>query len=260
MKIDDGHRSGAPRRKAATRSEHVRELIEEGIATSAFPPGMRLDETELAHRFKVSRTPLREALFQLASIGIVVMQPRRGTVVAEVTPHQLIEMFEVMSELEAMCGRLAARRMSPAEHQRLVQAHRACAAAREAMNPDAYYYENERFHHLIYKGSHNTFLAEQASALHRRLRPYRRLQLRVRDRVPASLHEHEEIIQAIVAGDAELTAQRLRDHITVQGQRFADLMASLAGLQQEAAELESEARKRTPRSRGTAAAQARRTH
>ena len=57
-------------RKAATRSEHVRELLEEGIATGTFPPGMRLDEVELAQRFDVSRTPLREALFQLASAGI----------------------------------------------------------------------------------------------------------------------------------------------------------------------------------------------
>jgi len=122
-------------------------------------------------------------------------------------------------------------------------------AACNASDPDTYYYENERFHTLIYKGSHNTFLAEQASALHRRLRPYRRLQLRVRDRVPASLHEHEGIIEAIVAGDADLTAQRLREHITVQGQRFGDLMASLAGLQREAAEMEVEARKRPPRAR-----------
>ena len=233
------------RRTIGTRSERVRELIEEGIATGEFPPGMRLDETELAERFDVSRTPLREALFQLASAGIVVMQPRRGTLVAEVTPHRLVEMFEVMGELEAMCGRLAARRMLAQEHERLLAAHRACANAREANDPDAYYYENERFHHLIYAGSHNGFLEQQASALHRRLRPYRRLQLRVRDRMPTSLREHEGVVQAILAGDSELTAQRLRDHVVVQGQRFADLIASLPRLQSDpglaASELPSKA-------------------
>lgn len=217
-------------RKATTRSEHVRELLEEGIATGTFPPGMRLDEVELSQRFDVSRTPLREALFQLASAGIVEMQPRRGTVVAEVSPHRMVEMFEVMGELEAMCGRLAARRMLPAEHAHLLEAHHACEAARLASDPDKYYYENERFHHIIYEGSHNGFLEQQASALHRRLRPYRRLQLRVRDRMPTSLREHEGVVQAILAGDAELTAQRLRDHVVVQGQRFADLVASLADL------------------------------
>jgi DNA-binding GntR family transcriptional regulator len=214
--------------KTATRSEQVRELIEEGIATGEFPPGMRLDEMELAARFDVSRTPLREALFQLASVGIVVMQPRRGTVVAELSPHRLVEMFEVMSELEAMCGRLAARRMSAQEHEQLIARHRACESAQH--DPDAYYYENERFHHLIYEGSHNGFLAEQASALHRRLRPYRRLQLRVRDRLPTSFREHDSIVQAILAGDADATAARVREHVIVQGERFADLIASLSRL------------------------------
>src|SRR5947208_16465034 len=87
---------------AGTRSQHVRELIEDGIATGSFPPGMRLDEMELAERFNVSRTPLRDALFQLASAGSVAMQPRRGTVVAEVTTHRLVEMFEVKREPQAM--------------------------------------------------------------------------------------------------------------------------------------------------------------
>lgn len=223
-------RANATERKATTRSAHVRELLEEGIATGQLPPGMRLDEVELAQRFDVSRTPLREALFQLASAGIVEMQPRRAAVVAEVSPDRLVEMFEVMGELEAMCGRLAARRMQAPEHERLLAAHRACEAANLAHDPDAYYYENERFHHLIYEGSRNGFLEHQASALHRRLRPYRRLQLRVRDRLPTSLREHEGVVQAILAGDAALAAQRLRDHVIVQGQRFADLVASLADL------------------------------
>jgi DNA-binding GntR family transcriptional regulator len=251
----DGTVDPTMRRTIGTRSERVRELIEEGIATGEFPPGMRLDETELAERFDVSRTPLREALFQLASAGIVVMQPRRGTLVAEVTPHRLVEMFEVMGELEAMCGRLAARRMSALDHQRLLEAHRACERACKVMDPDAYYYENERFHHLIYDGSHNEFLREQATGLHRRLRPYRRLQLRVRDRLPTSFHEHEGIVDAIIAGDADLTAQRLREHVVVQGQRFADLIASLAGLHREsAAQAANDAAQKGGAARGSAGA------
>jgi DNA-binding GntR family transcriptional regulator len=213
-----------------TRSGRVRELIEESIATGRFPPGMRLDETMLAERFKVSRTPLREALFQLASVGLVEMTPRRGSVVAEVTPHQLFEMFEVMGELEGMCGRLAARRMSHAEHVRLLESLRACEHASKAMDPDRYYYENQQFHHLIYAGSHNSFLHHQASALHRRLSPYRRLQLRVRDRVPKSFSEHEGIVSALISGQSDQAAELLRAHTIIQGQRFADLIASLAGM------------------------------
>jgi DNA-binding GntR family transcriptional regulator len=210
-----------------TRAEELREKIEELIATGLLSPGTRLDETELAERFGVSRTPIREALIQLASVGILRMRPRRGVIVPEVAPQRLVEMFEVMAELEGMCGRLAARRMSPAEHETLVQAHRACETARSSEDPDAYYFQNEIFHAVIYAGSHNSFLIEQALALHRRLRPHRRLQLRVRDRVAISFSEHARVVEALLAGDAEGAAECLRAHVLVQGQRFADLMAML---------------------------------
>lgn len=218
-----------------SRSHSLRDAIEEQIAVGDLRPGQHLDETELATRFGVSRTPIREALIQLASMGLVVIRPRRGAVVAEIAPQQLVEMFEVMAELEAMCGRLAARRMFAEEHVQLQKAHEACRDAHEAGDSDDYYYRNEAFHGQIYAGSHNAFLAEQARNLHRRLRPYRRLQLRVRDRVATSFSEHQEIVDAIIAGDGERTAALLRDHIMIQGQRFADLIASLTHLSNKAA-------------------------
>jgi DNA-binding GntR family transcriptional regulator len=183
----------------------------------------------------VSRTPIREALIQLASMGLVMIRPRRGAIVATAAPEQLVEMFDVMAELEAMCGRLAARRMSAADHDALKAAHEACREACLAGDADAYYYKNEACHDTIYAGSHNNFLAEQARALHRRLRPYRRLQLRVRNRLPTSFEEHEQVVSAILAGDGELTARLLRQHVLVQGQRFADLIASLSQMGTRAA-------------------------
>lgn len=216
---------------AARLSEYLRETIEERIATGEYPPGMRLDESELAEEFNVSRTPIREALIQLDSEGVVEMRPRRGAIVMEVTPQRLCEMFEVMAELEAMCARLAARRLSDEDRHALVSAHEASRAAIDGGDPNAYFYLNERFHHAIYEASHNQFLIEQARQLQRRLRPYRRMQLHVRDRVKASFEEHAAIMQAIVAGDGELAAQRLRDHVTVQGERFSDLLVSLSELQ-----------------------------
>src|SRR3978361_1888292 len=115
-----------------SRSESLRETIEEMIAVGALAPGQHLDETELATQFGVSRTPIRETLIQLASMGLVVIRPRRGAVVAELGPQQLVEMFEVMSELEATCGRLAARRMTKAEQDALLAAHEACKDARDS--------------------------------------------------------------------------------------------------------------------------------
>lgn len=217
------------------RSTELREDIEEMIAVGELTPGQHLDETELAARFDVSRTPIREALIQLASMGVVVIRPRRGAIVANLGPQQLVEMFEVMSELEATCGRLAARRMTVEEQQALQAAHQACKEALEAQEPDAYYYKNEAFHEAIYAGSHNQFLIEQARSLYRRLRPYRRLQLRVRNRLSNSYAEHDGVVQAILAGDGEKAAQLLREHVMIQGQRFSDLMASLPQLGKQAA-------------------------
>lgn len=209
-------------------SERLRESIEEEIATGRLLPGSRLDEVELATRFGVSRTPIRETLNLLLGEGLIESGPRRGAVVAQVSPQRLVEMFEVMAELEAMCARLAARRMSNAELDALQAAHEACRGAALADDSDAYFYANETFHFAIYAGSHNAFLAEQAAALQRKLRPYRRLQLRVRHRTRRSFEEHQEIMDALREGDADKVARNLRNHVVVQGERFADLVASLS--------------------------------
>lgn len=214
---------------SATNTSHrLRQEIEDAIVAGRFLPGERLDEVQLATRFSVSRTPIREALHQLAMAGMVEIRPRRGAIVAMLTPQRLYEMFEVMSELESVCGRLAARRISEGEVRALQEAHRACEAVRGDL--DAYYQANEVFHQAIYAASGNQFLAEQCLALQKRLRPYRRLQLRVRNRVQTSFSEHESILGAIVAGDSEAAGAALSAHVRVQGERFSDLVASLAQL------------------------------
>ena len=211
-------------------SEHLREQIEERIATGIYAPTSRLDEVKLAQAFGVSRTPIREALIQLQAIGLVELRPRRGAIVSEIAPDRLCEMFELMAELESMSARLAARRISNKEIKALQAAHLACVSAIESQDPDAYYHLNETFHYHIYAASHNQFLAEQASLLHRRLSPYRRLQLRVRNRMSTSFAEHDQIVQAIINGDAEDAARLIREHVVVQGDRFADLLSNLKAL------------------------------
>lgn len=215
-------------------SEQLRETIEEQIATGELPPGSVLEELALAARHGVSRTPVREALIQLAAEGLIELRPRRGAVVTSIGPARLIEMFEVMGELEAMCGRLAARRMSSAECDGLRRVHQDCLDAHDAGDPDRYFYCNERFHEAIYAGSHNGFLQQEAQQLHRRLRPYRRLQLRVRQRIVTSFNEHQKVVDAICRGDAEAAAAALREHVVVQGERFGDLLASLTELSRPA--------------------------
>jgi DNA-binding GntR family transcriptional regulator len=124
--------------------------------------------------------------------------------------------------------------MTEAERKSLQTAHQACETACKQDDSDAYFYCNEQFHSAIYAGSHNSFLIEQASQLQRRLRPYRRLQLRVRNRMTTSFQEHQCVVQAIGAADTEGAAQALRSHVVVQGERFADLLASLDALSPQA--------------------------
>ncbi|WP_449410729.1 GntR family transcriptional regulator [Methylobacterium komagatae] len=208
-----------------SRARDLRQTIEDEIVEGRLALGARLDEVQLATRFGVSRTPIREALLQLAVSGLVETKPRRGTIVSAPEPHHLIAMFETMAEIEAACGRLAARRLGAGDRTALEAALAACAAASD--DCETYYAENYVFHSLIYRASHNAFLAEQALSLHRRLAPYRRLQLRVRQRLPQSLAEHRAIVEAILAGDDATAAERLRSHVLVQGDRFADLISGL---------------------------------
>jgi DNA-binding GntR family transcriptional regulator len=212
-------------------SDKLLETIEERIVTGEYPAGTRLDEVELAEAFAVSRTPIREALIQLSVMNMIEKRPRKGWVVTEVSPARLCEMFEVMAELEAMCGRLAARRASLFQQQRIKAAHEAC---RNAKDPDTYFRLNEEFHHAIYEASQNAFLIEEVCALARRVRPYRRLQLRVRERLKTSFQEHEGIVNAILAGDSALAEERLRSHVIVQGQRFSDLVESMEKISEPA--------------------------
>jgi len=215
---------------AENTHQKLRDQIENCILTGEYRPGERLDEVQLAGRFEVSRTPIREALMQLSAIGLVEIRPRRGAVVVDPGPERIFEMFEVMAELEAMAGAMAARRHQEHDRAAMVDALGQCQAAAESDDTDRYYYENEIFHRAIYAASHSGFLEEQCTGLHRRLRPYRRLQLRVRNRMSVSLAEHQQIVEAILAGDADAARARLRAHIAVQGDRFGDLVANLRQL------------------------------
>lgn len=224
----------ARRMVSGNRSRRLSDALEEDIVYGKLAPGARLDEVTLAARFGVSRTPIREALLQLASSGMVELRPRRGALVAEVGPHRLYEMIETMAELEACCARLATRRMTEEERQAFRKLHEACRAPAAKRNSDVYFERNEKFHQALFDGSHNAFLANQARALQRRMRPYRRLQLRVGRRLADSFREHENIVEAVFAGDAEGAAEAMRTHVTVQGERFGDLVAALGALQHAA--------------------------
>lgn len=205
----------------------VREALENAIVDGRYPPGSRLDPEALAREFECSRTPIREALQQLEASGLVRVAAKRGTFVSQWSVEELAERFEVMAELEAMCARLAARRISNDEMETLEAAHQACRQEAVSGDINRYYDENSRFHHCIYQAAHNAFLAKEASRLHAVLQPYRRMQLQVRNRMARSLAEHDDVMAAIRVGDDQAAEKAMRGHVVIQGDRFHDLLAAM---------------------------------
>ncbi len=209
------------------RADLIADELEEMIFTGRFKDGDRLDEIRLAKQFDVSRTPIREALQRLVLSGLAAQLPHRGVFVHQPGPVELVEMFETMAEIEAVCGKLAAKRISDAALGDLEMANERCHQAIADNDTDGYYRENERFHQIIYRQSGNSFLAQEAQRLQHRLKPFRRIQLRLRGRMAQSMSEHEAIVAALKAGDPVGAADALRGHVAVQGEKFHHLMSHL---------------------------------
>jgi DNA-binding GntR family transcriptional regulator len=196
-----------------TRAAELRLQLADEIVRGALPPGSALDESEIARRFNVSRTPVREALRQLAASGLVDARAHRSAVVAQPSIERLSGMFEAMAELEALCAGLAAERMSPAERYRLEAMHEALRELSHAGDPERFHAVNERFHGAIYAGSQNGHIAEITLATRARVQPFRRAQFRNLGRLAKSHAEHDRVVVAILRGDRLGAAAAMRAHI-----------------------------------------------
>jgi DNA-binding GntR family transcriptional regulator len=209
-----------------TRTERLAEQVANAILAGEFIPGARLDEQQLALRFGVSRTPVREALRQLATSGLIDLRPRRGALVASVTPDELETMFVAMAEMEASCARLSALRMTPLERRRLQAMQESMAELVRDSDPDAYADANQTFHLTIYAGAHNTVVADFTAGLRRRLAPFRRAQFRTLGRLPRSYAEHGAVVQAILAGDAATAHAAMLHHVSLVEDAFDEFTTS----------------------------------
>ena len=209
-----------------TWAEKLASAIADGILDGSLPPGLRLDEASLAQQHGVSRTPVREALRQLATSGLIDMRPRKGAVVSKATPDEVEKLFVAMAEMEATCARLAAMSMTPVERRRLQARHEAMLALANAGNPDAYSDANVAFHLAIYAGAHNEPLAEFARSLRRRVAPFRRAQFRVDGRLLRSNHEHDAVVRAILSGDAAGAHAAMLHHVSLVEDAFGTLSSA----------------------------------
>lgn len=199
--------------ESVTRAVELSFALEAAILSGDLKPGDRLDEVRLAERYKVSRTPIREALKHLAASGLVDLRPRQGALVARPTVAGLIDMFETMAVLEGACVGLAARRHTSADRTAILAAHEACLGATAAEDPDLFYRRNNDFHDALWRGAHNAFLSDQALALRKRLEPYRRQITFHPGRMALSNDEHARIMEAVFRMDADGAERLMRTHL-----------------------------------------------
>jgi len=210
-----------------TLAEELRLQLADDIVRGALEPGSLLDESEIARRFNVSRTPVREALRQLVASGLVNARAHRSAVVARPTVVQLNSMFEAMAELEALCAALAAERMSVVQRRELEGLHERLRILSYDGNPQLFHEVNEAFHNAIYAGSQNGYVAEMALATRARVQPFRRAQFRNLGRLAKSYVEHDRVVVAIMRGDKAGAANAMRDHIETVREEYEVYAVSL---------------------------------
>lgn len=186
-------------------------LILAAIDDGTYRPGDRLVESELADRFGVSRTPIREALQRLETQSLLT-RDGRSLIVASLDHNQLAELYVVRAQLEGLAARLAAQHATPEEIRVLrdmVEEDRALIA-----NPRALSRANKRFHRQIHLASHNRFLIQQLDLVHRSMALLATTSLEAEGRGQAAMDEHHAIVEAVARGDGDSADRALREHIS----------------------------------------------
>ena len=196
----------------STISSKISKQLAEQIIDGTYPPGTKLEERSLAEKFNVSRTPIREALRELGSRGLVEVMPRRGVVVASIGVKELAKLLEADCELEALCARRAAECMTAMEKKELEFIYEQSAEFARNEGLAGYLNNNRQFHAQILAGAHNEVLASMVADLRERLAPFRQAQAHVNDRLSVSHDEHEPIVKAILGGDCEAAYNAMRSH------------------------------------------------
>ena len=198
-----------PERKPPIKDAYA--LVLAAIDSGVYRPGERLVESELAERFGVSRTPIREALQRLETQSLLA-RDGRSLIVASLDHNQLSELYVVRAELEGLAARLAARHATPEE----VRVLKEMVAKDHALlgNPDAMSRANRRFHRQVHLASHNRYLVQQLELVHRSMALLATTSLAAEGRDEAALSEHIGIVGAIETGDAVAADNALRTHIS----------------------------------------------
>ncbi len=187
-------------------------LVLGAIDDGHFGPGDRLVEADLADRFGMSRTPIREALQRLETQSLLV-RDGRSLIVASLDHGQMADLYVVRGELEGLAARLAAQHATEEE----VRVMRAMVKEDRALigKPTELARANRRFHNQLHLASHNRFLIQQLDLVHRSMALMATTSLAVEGRGDTALAEHSRIVEAVAEGDGDAAYRAIKDHLSV---------------------------------------------
>ena len=190
-------------------AHRLREMLVEGRIL----PGAKLNERELSKVLNVSRTPLREAIKMLAAEGLVELLPNRGAIAVELTEEDVLNTFEVMAGLEAQSGELAAQRITDTELAEIKALHFEMLAAYTRRDLPAYYRLNSAIHSAINTAAKNPVLTATYKQVNARLQALRFRSNQDGDKWKSAVKEHELMIDALSARDAQAMRAVLAGHL-----------------------------------------------
>lgn len=211
----------------ARASDKLVDQIKQDIFTGVLRPGDQLEEAELAERFGVSRTPIREAIRSMVDCGLLETRPRKGAIVRSLSAKELHDLFEVAAELEGMACRLACENLTRNHMASIQKALDECGFAAEAQDIRGYVDANLAFHAAIHAASGNIWLIDQLEQIEARINVYRLMPYEVVGRLEMSMQEHTDINDAIVKREGKVANELMRSHMMLQGKRLPSLLKAL---------------------------------
>lgn len=193
--------------------ELVLETIREAIINGTLKPRERLMEIQLAEELGVSRTPIREALRKLEMEGFIVMVPRKGAYVADISFKDIADIFEIRAALEGLAAGLAAERITDEELESMERLLVEKGKAIAANDIEKLVAVDTKFHESLYQASRNQRLTSIISNLREQIQRFRTTSLSYPGRSKQSLDEHRGIVEAIQSRDVQAARQAAQDHI-----------------------------------------------
>jgi DNA-binding GntR family transcriptional regulator len=199
----------------------VFDTLRDEVLSGALKPGDMLNTLTLSKRMGVSRTPLREALNRLASIGLVENEPHRGFFVRKLSVDQILEIYYIRAALSGACTRLATRNISTEDIRKLTILCDEMETSLSAQNHKRMLKENFEFHNIIFKAAKAPRLEALVVQYFQMSDQYRALALELPGRYDEVCMEHREILEALKAGDPARAEQQEREHQFNTARRLA---------------------------------------